>query len=267
MSSLIDYIQSCYQDPMFLMFPVYTTLLGLAAYLVFALPLTAVAYFDPATLRRYKISENKIQVEKYFFPSLKKLFSHNLMLLGILCIMWPMTIHFGVHAGELPPWYIVVLQLLVFLFVDDFLTYWAHKAMHKGWLYKHVHSVHHRVKNPCAMDNAYFHWIEYLIIASTGYLAPLLMSAHIYVLWIWVVIRVSQSVIGHCGYEFPWNPLKIIPLYEGGAYHYYHHIDQRGNLSGILPYLDRVWGKVAPKYRAYKEADRGGALNFLKLRW
>lgn len=267
MNSLIEYVYSCYQDPMFLMFPVYTTLFGLFVYLLFALPLSAIAHYDPPSLRKYRISEHKIDVGEYFSDSLRMLFTQNFMLLCILCVMWPLTIQFGVHAGDLPPWYIIILQLLIFLFVDDFLTYWAHKAMHIGWLYKHVHAVHHKIRNPSAMDNAYFHWLEYLIIASTGYFAPLLMGAHIYVIWIWVVIRISQSVFGHCGYEFPWNPLKLIPLYEGGAYHYFHHIDQRGNMSGILPYLDRIFGKVAPKYRRYKEAHRGESIEILKLKW
>jgi hypothetical protein len=62
--------------------------------------------------------------------------------------------------------------------------------------------------------------------------------------------------------------MKVFPLYEGGDYHYYHHLDPRGNLSGILPYLDRFWGRVSPSYQNYKELrSLGSHFRFLKLSW
>jgi 4-alpha-methyl-delta7-sterol-4alpha-methyl oxidase len=268
MNKLFEYLLESYQDPMFLMFPVYTTVLGVFFYLMFALPLSAIAFYDPKSLRKYKVTDRPIKVMEYFWPSLKKLITHNILLLGIVCLLWPLARNFGVHAGEMPPWYLIILQILLFLYVDDFLTYWAHKSLHKGWLYKNVHSIHHRVRNPSAMDNSYFHWIEYLMIVSTGQLLPVLMGANIYVIWIWLFIRIWQSVLGHCGYEFPWNPLRLIPLYEGSDYHYFHHIDKRGNMSGILPYLDRIWGDVAPKYKVFKQKNPlNKKYTFLKLKW
>jgi 4-alpha-methyl-delta7-sterol-4alpha-methyl oxidase len=105
------------------------------------------------------------------------------------------------------------------------------------------------------------------MLMSTGQVAPLLMGAHIYVIWIWLTIRIWQSVIGHCGYSFPWDPVRLVPLYEGGDYHYYHHLDPRGNMSGILPYLDRVWGWMSPNYSRYKQEKLGGRKRLLKLNW
>ena len=268
MSELYTYVIESYQDPMFLLFPVYSTLLGIGFYLLFALPLTAIAHYDPKSLRKYKVSDEPIDVKKYFWKSLGKLFSHNILLLIIVCAMWPLTRVFGVHAGELPPWYLIIAQILFFLYVDDFITYWAHKGLHTPWLYRHVHSVHHRVKHPSAMDNSYFHWAEYLILVTTGQIAPLLMGAHVYVIWAWLFIRIWQSVGGHSGYSFPWTPLRLIPLFEGGDYHYYHHTDQRGNMSGILPYLDRIWGRTSPTYTKYKQAQLNGKRKrWLKLSW
>jgi len=262
-----EYLIASYQDPMFFLFPIYTTLFGVFLYLLFALPLTAVAYHDPDWARKYRVPDRKINVMEYFWQSLSKLFKHNLLLLGILCVMWPVVRQFGVHAGPLPPWYLIVVQILIFLYVDDFLTYWVHRALHSGWLLKNVHSIHHRVSHPSAMDNSYFHWAEFLMLMSTGQVAPLLMGAHIYVIWIWLTIRIWQSVVGHCGYSFPWDPVRLVPLYEGGDYHYYHHLDARGNISGILPYLDRIWGRVSPNYSQYKQEKLGGRKRFLKLNW
>ena len=265
---MYKYIIESYSDPMFLLFPIYTTLLGVCFFLFFALPLSFLAYKNPEKLRKYRVSNSPINVQKYFFVSLKKVFTHNFILLLIVCSLWPLARNFGVHNGELPVWYMIIFYLLIFLFVDDFLTYWVHKLLHRGWFYKNIHSVHHQINHPSAMDNAYFHWVEYLLIVSTGQIAPLLMGAHIYVIWGWLFIRIWQSVVGHCGYVFPWSPLKLIPMYEGGDYHYFHHIDQRGNISGILPYLDRIWGKVSPSYQDYKKNKVSKKrILFLKLKW
>jgi 4-alpha-methyl-delta7-sterol-4alpha-methyl oxidase len=264
---MVEYLLSAYRDPMFLMFPIYTTILGVFLYLLFALPLSAVAYLDPVWARKYKVSDRPIKVMEYFWKSLACLLGHNVILLAILTMAWPAVRLLGVHAGPMPPWWLVIGQILIFLYVDDFLTYWAHKALHKGWFFKKIHSIHHRVSHPSAMDNAYFHFAEFFILMGTGQVAPLLMGANIYVIWIWLAIRIWQSVAGHCGYAFPWDPVRLVPLYEGGDYHYFHHIDARGNISGILPYLDRIWGAVAPKYAIYKGARLGGKRRFLKLRW
>lgn len=52
---------------MFLMFPIYTTILGVFLYLLFALPLSAIAHFDPVWARKYKVSDRPINVSEYFF--------------------------------------------------------------------------------------------------------------------------------------------------------------------------------------------------------
>ena len=50
------------------------------------------------------------------------------------------------------------LQLLFFILLDDFLFYWMHRSLHESrWLFKKVHSTHHRIMTPWAITGNYMH--------------------------------------------------------------------------------------------------------------
>ena len=87
----------------------------------------------------------------------------------------------------------------------------------------------------------------------------MLLGAHIYVVWLWVIIRQIEGADGHIGYDIPWNPAHLFPLYEGPVYHDFHHAKFKGNYAGFLPYLDRYLGKThIPAYLRYVKARRQG---------
>jgi 4-alpha-methyl-delta7-sterol-4alpha-methyl oxidase len=174
-------------------------------------------------------------------------------------LSWPLLRLSGVHLGPLPEWYVIVAQVMFFFVLDDFLFYWAHRALHTPWLFRHVHSVHHRLRTPCAIAGHYFHWSEYLLISSIAITGPLLIGAHVVTIWIWVALRQLEAAIGHSGYEWPFDPLRLVPFYEGVAYHDFHHGSFVGNYAGVLGYLDRVCGTRSPGYDDYLRSHRKGA--------
>ncbi len=246
------YSPAIYQEPLFWWFPIGTTLLSTAAFLLYALPLTALAYFDPPSLAKYKIQQKPFQVRTYFWPNVARITINTSITLLLVGLLWPLLRLTGVHLGPLPAWYVMLGQLVLFLFLDDFLFYWMHRLLHVRWLLRHVHGVHHRIKNPCAMDGNYFHWLEFVLIGSLALLGPLLVGCHVAVLWIWIIFRQFQAADGHSGYDFPYNPLRLIPLYKGPAYHDFHHARFKGNFAGFLPYLDRWFGTYIKEYRHYR---------------
>ena len=135
-----------------------------------------------------------------------------------------------------------------------------HRWFHENkFLLKHVHSVHHRIRNTCGINGNYMHWIEFSATATLMLLGPMLIGAHLYVVWIWVVIRQFEAVDGHAGYDIPWNPAHWLPLYEGPVYHDFHHSKFKGNYAGFLPYLDRFMGNTYVKeYLTYLKGKRLG---------
>ena len=62
-----------YQDPMFWRFPMTGLAVSTLAFLAFALPYTALAWWDPVALRRYKVQAQPFEVALWFWPSLRQL--------------------------------------------------------------------------------------------------------------------------------------------------------------------------------------------------
>ena len=80
--------------------------------------------------------------------------------------------------------------------------------------------------------------------------------------WAWVVFRQYEAADGHTGYNLPWDPGHLLPVYNGAVYHDFHHARYQGNYAGFLPYLDRFWGTYAKGYVDHPgvaESDTKGA--------
>ena len=220
-----------------------TLAISMTAFLALAIPWTIVAWKDPASLRKYKIQQKPFEVKKFLMPSIGRIIINNIIVAALLVLVWPLLKLTGVHNGELPAWYIIIAQLFFFVLLDDFLYYLMHRKMHENkWLMKNIHSVHHLVHNTCAINGNYMHWVEYTLTASLTLVGPILLGAHIYVVWLWVILRQVEGADGHIGYDIPWNPAHLFPLYEGPVYHDFHHAKFKGNYAGCLPYLDRYLG-------------------------
>ena len=249
-----------YNDPWFWQFPMATLAISVAAFLLVATPWTIVAWLDPVSLRKYKIQQKPFEVKKFLLPSLGRILVNNAILASLLVLSWPLLKHTAVHNNELPIWYVILAQLLFFVLLDDFLYYWMHRYMHENkWLLRHVHSVHHRVRNTCGINGNYMHWLEYSLTATLTLIGPILLGAHLYVVWIWVIIRQIEGADGHIGYDIPWNPVHLLPVYEGPVYHDFHHAKFKGNYAGFLPYLDKYMGKThIPAYLRYVQGKKRG---------
>jgi len=255
MDYLLKHWTQFYQDPWFWQFPALTLGISLAAFLAFALPWTALAYWEPKWLKPYRIQGKEIDVTGTFWPSLYHCFKNTAITFLFLVVLWPVLRLAPIHTGELPAWYWIALQLLFFVLLDDFLYYWMHRFFHENkWCMKHIHSVHHRIKTTCAINGNYMHWFEFSATAGIMLAGPILVGAHLYVLWGWVIIRQFEAADGHMGYDIPWNPAKLIPVYHGPVYHDFHHARFKGNYAGFLPYLDGLFGNTYIKqYLQYLE--------------
>ena len=117
----------------------------------------------------------------------------------------------------------MALQFLFIIYLDDFLFYWMHRAMHTRWLLKHVHGFHHRIYAPRAVAGHYMHPLEYVLTASLALVGPILLGVHVLVLYIWVVFRQWEAAEGHCGYDLPGSPTRWLPFSDGALHHDFHH--------------------------------------------
>lgn len=258
-SFITDY-QTFYLDDWFWTFPVATLLLSLVAFMVFALPWTFLAYIEPTWLAKYRIQNKSIDVKGTFWPSIYHSLKNTFVVFLFLILLWPLLKHTNVHTGPLPAWYVIVLQLIFFVLLDDFLYYFMHRYFHENkWLLKNVHGIHHTIKNTCAINGNYMHWFEFACTAGIMLIGPVLIGAHLYVLWIWVIIRQFEAADGHMGYDIPWNPARLFLIYQGPVYHDFHHAKFKGNYSGFLSYLDHFFGNTyVKKYLEYSRLKKEG---------
>ncbi|MFT7374301.1 MAG: 4-alpha-methyl-delta7-sterol-4alpha-methyl oxidase [Oleiphilaceae bacterium] len=248
------YQTSIYNDSMFFQFPMATLALSIGTFLIIATPWTLLAWLDPKWAQAYKIQNKPFQVRRYFWPNIARIVINSSIMLLFLILAWPLLRLSPIHTGEVPAWYICVIQLVLFILLDDFLFYWVHRGLHENkWLLRHIHSVHHRIRNTCALDGNYFHWLEFVLIGSLAMIGPILVGCHLYVLYAWIIIRNIEAADGHSGYDLPWNPLKYLPLYDGAVYHDFHHAKFKGNYAGALHYIDHFFGTYIKQYLEYKK--------------
>jgi len=237
-----------HRDPLFVLFPLATFAVSTVAFLLFAGPLTWIAARAPASLERYRIQNRRVRAQEIVGPSLRSWAVNNGAMLAGVVVGWPVLRLFGVHAGPLPPWWVVGGQLLFFVYLDDFLYYWMHRAMHEPWLFKRIHGWHHRIITPWAITGHYMHPLEYTVTATVALVGPLAVGAHVATVWLWFAFRQWEAAEGHCGYDFPWTPTHFLPGNDGAIHHDVHHGRVRGNYAGFFAIWDGVFGTYARGY-------------------
>ena len=91
------------------------------------------------------------------------------------------------------------------------------------FLYKTLHSVHHRLYVPYAYGALYNHPLEGFLLDSCGAaLAEFLGQLTTREAILLFVISTLKTVDDHCGYKLPFDPLQLITS-NNADYHDIHH--------------------------------------------
>jgi plant 4alpha-monomethylsterol monooxygenase len=249
-SEVLASILGWYQDPLFLRFPLVTSAISALSFLAFAGPLTWVAWREPRWAAPYRIQSRAPREQQLVGASLRSWAVNNAWVLVGVVAAWPLLRLGGIHDGELPPPWVMGLQLLFFFYLDDLLYYASHRTLHRPWLYKRIHAWHHRIVTPWAITGNYMHPAELSLTAAVAMIGPLLVGAHVVTVWLWFVWRQWEAAEGHCGYDFPWSPSHFLPGNDGARHHDFHHARVKGNYGGFTPIPDRLFGTFARGYAA-----------------
>jgi 4-alpha-methyl-delta7-sterol-4alpha-methyl oxidase len=246
---VIEAVAAWYREPLFWLFPVASTMVAMVAFAAFAAPLTWLAWRAPASLDRYRIQSRRPRPQDLVGPSIRSWLVNNAWMIVAVVLSWPLLRLSGVHWGELPSWPVVLGQVVFFIYLDDFLFYWMHRALHTRRLYKSIHAWHHTILTPWAITGNYMHPLEFVLIGTTAMIGPILLGSHVVTLWAWLVFRQWEAAEGHCGYDFPWSPTHWLPLSDGARHHDVHHARVKGNYAGFLYWTDLVFGTLSRGYR------------------
>ncbi|KAI0246691.1 fatty acid hydroxylase superfamily-domain-containing protein [Lactifluus subvellereus] len=134
-------------------------------------------------------------------------------------------------------WFNPAAQLLVAMVVLDTWQYFLHRAMHiNKFLYKHLHSVHHRLYVPYAFGALYNHPVEGFLLDSLGaVLAEAVARLSVRQAMLFFVLSTCKTVDDHCGYRLPFDPFQMLSG-NTADYHDIHH-----QIIGIKSNFSQPW--------------------------
>lgn len=74
-----------------------------------------------------------------------------------------------------------------------------------------------RYATPFGLTSEYAHPAEILFLGFATIFGPAITGPHLLTLWIWMSLRVLETVEAHCGYDFPWSLSRYLSIYGGYA--------------------------------------------------
>ncbi|KAL6909832.1 hypothetical protein ACP4OV_001491 [Aristida adscensionis] len=162
------------------------------------------------------------------------------------------------QASPSPSYVTAARQMAVAMAVLDGWQYAWHRYMHRNrFLYRHVHSWHHRLVVPYAFGAQYNHPAEGLLLDTLGGALAFVVSgmsprASVFFFSLCTV----KGVDDHCGLWLPGNPFHLC-FWNNTGYHDVHHqlCGSRYNFS--QPFFV-IWDKLFGTHMPYVIEERPG---------
>jgi len=121
-------------------------------------------------------------------------------------------------------WGVPGFQFIFAFFVLDTWQYFLHRLFHVNkFLYRHIHSIHHRLYVPYAYGALYNHPLEGILLDSVGSLvAHVLSGMNIRQAVFLFGLSSAKTVDDHSGYSLPFDVLQLA-CSNNADYHDIHH--------------------------------------------
>lgn len=155
------------------------------------------------------------------------------------------------------PW--LLASLVGMVIFHDAHFYWSHRLIHHRLLFRWVHHVHHKSRQPTAWAAYSFSPAEAFI---NGTIVPIWITfvpTHEWVVFVFLAHMIIRNAMGHSGYElFPRNmPGSRFGFITNVFHHDLHHRDiERGNFGLYFTWWDRWMGTEHPAYTALVDQQR-----------
>ncbi|PWZ18430.1 Sphinganine C4-monooxygenase 2 [Zea mays] len=157
-------------------------------------------------------------------------------------------------------------QILVAMVFFDVWQYACHRTMHASrFLYRNLHSWHHRLVVPYAFGALYGHPLEGFVADTVGGTAAFLVSGMSPRASVFFFSLCTVKVVdNHCGLSLLpcWDRLG---LWNSAAYHDVHH-QLRGGQYNFSQLFFVVWDRVFGTHMPFVIEDRAGGGGMLQVR-
>ena len=139
------------------------------------------------------------------------------------------------------PWWRIALEATSILVIYDFAYYFLHRTLHHKKLMRFVHGVHHRARNPSALESFYLHPIELvlglgLLLASTLVIGPVDSLSFLIAFFAYS----NLNIIIHAGLDLP-GRLLAPTSFLTRKHHVHHQNDFNKNFSSLTPLPDLIF--------------------------
>jgi Delta7-sterol 5-desaturase len=154
-------------------------------------------------------------------------------------------------------WWWFWLSFPLLLIWQDVYFYATHRLLHTRWLFKNVHSIHHRSRHPSPWAAYAFHPIEALINGLVTPLALCVVPLHAGVLFAAVLHQIIRNTHGHAALEtMPpgFTRHALGRFFTTTTHHHLHHETVRGNYGLWFTWWDRWLGTERMDYHGRFES-------------
>lgn len=139
----------------------------------------------------------------------------------------------------------IVLDFLLLFFSMDLLMFVFHYMIHKTFLYKTIHQLHHQSVDPRPLDLFILHPLETLAFGGLWLVLLMLREFNVYAVAVYLMVNVCFGLVGHLGIEPLPASFRRLPLvkYIGtSTFHHDHHQDVGYNYGFYTSVWDRLMG-------------------------
>ncbi|KAL0825370.1 hypothetical protein Bca101_049047 [Brassica carinata] len=153
---------------------------------------------------------------------------------------------------------VLTRQFIIAMIILDTWQYFMHRYMHHNkFLYKHIHSQHHRLVVPYAYGALYNHPVEGLLLDTVGGALSFLISGMSPRTSIFFFsFATIKTVDDHCGLCLPGNLFHMV-FKNNSAYHDVHHQLYGSKYNFSQPFFS-VWDRILGTYMPYSLEKREG---------
>ncbi|KAF3340097.1 sphinganine C(4)-monooxygenase 2-like protein [Carex littledalei] len=142
-------------------------------------------------------------------------------------------------------------RFIIAMFIFDTWQYFVHRYMHSNrYLYRHVHSWHHRIVAPYPFAAQYNHPIDGIVTETlAGAVAFFISGMTPGTSIIFFIFATIKGIDDHCGFMLPWNPFHVF-FGNNTAYHDIHHQVKGHKYNFSQPFFVH-WDKILGTYKPF----------------
>jgi len=190
------------------------------SFLIFGL-----AYYIFWILKPQWILKYKIQIQEKAKPIPLFEFKYFLITIFIQALVIYSIIYYDLNSFSLLNVHFLFSFIGYFL-IYDLYFYWLHRFLHQSWMYKNIHIIHHRSRNPTPWASYSFHPVEAVLNLLYLYVFVLIFKVDLKYLIFLLILTDFGNLAGHVGFDFlPKGVLKnkIAKWITTPTHHNLHH--------------------------------------------